>query len=69
MEHGSYKQYYDEKDKFIYSEHAGLLDFSNSGLEKIIVYANTNRISMEDDEILLPCASRWPVIVWRSWGS
>jgi hypothetical protein len=48
------KKYVDSKKKLRHSEHLGLLDFSNTGLEKIIVSAKTNRIDPEDHTILLP---------------
>jgi len=51
MEHGS-SQIYEHKNKALkFSEHAGLLDFNINGLEKVLVYANTNIISKGDDEI------------------
>lgn len=56
MEHGGKKQYIDERKKTIYrySEHAGLLDFDNNGLEKIIIYGNTFRVESNDEDIYLP---------------
>lgn len=56
MEHGGYtKKYYDEKDRsFRYSEHAGLLDFDLKGLNKILIYGTTERVSKYDNEIYLP---------------
>jgi len=56
MRHGGYKIYKDKnnKDVFRYSEHAGLLDFDNSGLEKIIISGNTTRVDENDDDIFLP---------------
>jgi hypothetical protein len=56
MEHGSYKKYVDssKKNVFKYSEHAGLLDFNNTGLERIIIKGNTKMVSRGDDSILLP---------------
>ena len=57
MKHGGYtKKYIDEKKKNIYrySEHAGLLDMHATGLEKIIVSGNTNRVDRGDEEIYLP---------------
>jgi hypothetical protein len=54
MEHGS-SRIYEHKNKALkYSEHAGLLDFTINGLEKILVYANTDIISKGDDEIFFP---------------
>jgi hypothetical protein len=57
MEHGggNIKKYYDEKSNlYRYSEHAGLLDFNNFSLEKIVISANTTRIDRGDEEIYLP---------------
>jgi len=56
FKHGSYKIYSDEKNKRIhrYSEHAGLLDFNRSVLEKIIVSGNTSRVDDNDNDIFLP---------------
>lgn len=54
--HGGYeKKYQDEKNKiFRYSEHSGVLDFNNNGLEKIIISTNKSRIDAHDNEIYLP---------------
>jgi len=56
MMHGSYsKKYLDRtKNSYRYSEHAGLLDFSNNGLDKILISGNTNRTDKGDEEIFLP---------------
>jgi hypothetical protein len=59
MIHGGYnKKYFDSinnKNKnFRYSEHSGLLDFDQLGLDKIIISAKTSRIDEGDDEIYLP---------------
>ena len=55
MRHGGYKNYYDKKRSFFrYSEHAGLLDFNDDGLEKIVVSGNTDRVDEFDDDIFLP---------------
>jgi hypothetical protein len=57
MEHGGYqKKYLDRKDESIirYSEHTGLLDFDNGGLEKIIISAKTDRVDKGDNEIYMP---------------
>lgn len=57
MKHGGYaKKYADVKndETFRYSEHAGLLDFNNINIEKIIVAGNTTRIDRGDEEIYLP---------------
>jgi len=61
MKHGSYdKKYTDKEDKtkFRYSEHAGLLDFNHKELEKVIVSGKTNRVDIDDDEIYLPMNMR-----------
>jgi len=56
MKHGGEKIYKDKKNKNIYrySEHTGLLDFNNLGLEKIIISGNTTRVDANDDDIYLP---------------
>jgi hypothetical protein len=58
MVHGGYnKKYFENVNKNIvsrYSEHSGLLDFDQHGLDKIIVSAKTSRVDIGDDEIYLP---------------
>jgi hypothetical protein len=55
MNDGGYKKkYYDNKNNFRWSEHAGLLDFSKNKLDKIIVSTKTNRTDKDDHEIFLP---------------
>ncbi len=58
MIHGGYnKKYFDnieENKKYRYSEHSGLLDFDQHGLDKVIISAKTTRIDEGDDEIYLP---------------
>jgi hypothetical protein len=56
--HGGYvKRYVGENNETSkYSEHAGLLDFSEGSLTKIIVSGKTERIDTEDDEIYMPSA-------------
>jgi hypothetical protein len=60
MIHGGYnKKYFEHVEKenlksIRYSEHAGLLDFDQLGLDKIIISAKTNRVDKGDDEIYLP---------------
>ncbi len=60
MIHGGYNKKYfdnivDNKTKnFRYSEHSGLLDFDQLGLDKIIISAKTSRVDEGDDEIYLP---------------
>ena len=53
MEHGGIKQY-KNMNKFLYSEHSGLLDFEKYSLNNIIVFANTDNVDKFDDEIFLP---------------
>lgn len=53
LKHGGYTKKYGEKMSR-YSEHAGLLDISNNGLEHMIVSGNTNRVDVGDDDIFLP---------------
>lgn len=56
MIHGSHsKKYSDTKNEdFKFSEHSGLIDFNNKGLDKIIVSGKTTRVDKEDDEIFFP---------------
>jgi hypothetical protein len=54
MYHGSQKKYADKEKKYRYSEHAGLLDFKDNILYKILVYGDTNRIDKSDSDIFLP---------------
>jgi len=55
LQHGSYiKRYNDNNKDFRYSEHMGLLDFNNDGLDKIIVSSKTTRVDEHDDEIYQP---------------
>lgn len=56
MMHGGYtKKYVDEKKKmYRYSEHAGLIDFNDNNVDKIIISGRTNRIDKGDEEIYLP---------------
>lgn len=51
---GEDAKYYDNKNKLRYSEHSGLLDFSKSRLDRIIINAKQNLSDKEDHEILLP---------------
>lgn len=48
------KKYIDYKNKLRYSEHSGLLDFNNSGLERIIVSGKSRRTETTDPNIFLP---------------
>lgn len=56
MEHGSRQQYIDKRNRrmFRYSEHAGLLDFDDNGLEKLVISGKTFRVDKDDDDIYLP---------------
>lgn len=55
LENGGYeKKYIDKSFNLRFSEHSGLLDFSKSKLEKIIISAKTNREDNDDFDILLP---------------
>ena len=60
MVHGGYNKKYfdknefDESKIFRYSEHSGLLDFDQHGLDKIVISAKTSRVDEGDDEIYLP---------------
>lgn len=56
MIHGGYTKKYIDTDKSNnkYSEHAGLLDFENNTLSKIVVSGKTHRVDTTDDEIYLP---------------
>jgi hypothetical protein len=51
---GFSKKYIDSHKNLRWSEHAGLLDFSGSKLDKIIVSGKTKRTDIEDHEIFLP---------------
>lgn len=58
MKHGGYTKKYISSDKtkkiYRYSEHSGLIDFNNQGVDKIVIVGNTNRIDKGDSEIYLP---------------
>lgn len=55
MSDGGYvKKYLDTHRKLRYSEHFGMLDFNEDGLEKVIVSGRTERVDEDDHEILLP---------------
>lgn len=57
MKHGGYTKKYTDLNNnttYRYSEHAGLLDFNDSGLDKIIISGKTSRIDKGDEEIYLP---------------
>lgn len=51
---GVSKKYIDSCSELRYSEHAGLINFNNNKLEKIIISGNTNREDCYDWDILLP---------------
>lgn len=56
MSHGGKKIYHDSSnsDIYRYSEHAGLLDFNDDGLERLLVSGKTHRVDEGDNEIYLP---------------
>lgn len=57
MIHGGYdKKYVDKlnRNKFRFSEHAGLLDFDFKGLDRLLVSMKVNRVDKTDDEIFQP---------------
>jgi len=43
-----------QKDKFLYSEHSGVISVKNKRIDNIIVSAETNRMDTTDNTILLP---------------
>lgn len=55
LEHGSYKIYkYKNKKEYKYSEHYGLLDFDNHGLNHFLISGKTTLIDENDNDIFLP---------------
>jgi hypothetical protein len=57
MIHGGYnKKYFNmhQPEFFRFSEHAGILDFDDLGLDKIIISAKTSRVDKSDNEIYFP---------------
>jgi len=57
MEHGGGNKKYKDKQKSNIvrnSEHAGLIDYNNNGLDKIIISGNTDRVDKYDNEIYMP---------------
>jgi hypothetical protein len=54
LDDGSNKIYKGAKKKYYYSEHFGMLDFNNKGLDKLIVSAKTDRIDEDDEDIYFP---------------
>lgn len=56
MRQGGFKEYIDKNNQKVkrYSEHAGLLDFNNNGLERIMVSGNIDRVDTYDDDIFFP---------------
>ena len=57
MEHGGQKPKYQDSDNpnlYRYSEHSGLLDFDENGLERVIISAQKGRVEEGDEEIFLP---------------
>ena len=55
---GGDRNIYESQQKFYYSEHFGLLDFNQSGLETLLIDTNTNRIDEGDETILMPTTNR-----------
>lgn len=53
MKQGSYPRY-ENKNKYIYSEHSGVISIKNGVIDNIIVSAETNRMDIDDDTIYLP---------------
>lgn len=53
MDQGSCPRY-KNKDRFIYSEHSGVISISDGKADQIIVSTNTNRTDIGDDSIYLP---------------
>lgn len=53
---GSYPRYQKE-NKYIYSEHAGVISIKDRMIDNIIVSSKTNRIDINDDTIFLPSNS------------
>lgn len=57
MAHGGYsRKYVDANNNKVYrfSEHFGLMDFGEKGLDKIIISGNTNRVDKGDEDIFQP---------------
>ena len=54
LTHGGVSKKYFADGESKYSEHAGLLDFNQDGLERIIVSGKTSRSDSGDEEIFLP---------------
>ena len=57
MKQGSHTRYLvksDNMEKYIYSEHSGVITIENSLVKNIIVAADNNRIDVNDDNIYLP---------------
>lgn len=51
---GSSPRYLGNNNKFIYSEHSGVLSMKNKSIADIIISAETNRLDPGDDNIYLP---------------
>lgn len=58
LKHGGYEKKYKNhkrnKVEYRHSEHAGLLDFDNTGLERVIISGKTTRKDPDDETIFLP---------------
>jgi hypothetical protein len=51
---GGNKIYKGKNKKYFYSEHFGMLDFNNKGLDKLIISAKSERIDDDDEDIYFP---------------
>lgn len=57
MMHQGSKPAYQYKNKFLYSEHSGVITLENGFVDKIIISTNNNRIDPSDETIFLPTNS------------
>ena len=53
MQQGSYPRY-ENNDRYIYSEHSGVLILNNHVIDNIIVFTESSRIDPKDGDIYLP---------------
>lgn len=53
MNQGSYPAYQGD-NRYLFSEHAGVMTLKNNQIDDVIVFTDTQRISISDDNILLP---------------
>ena len=56
MQQGSMPKY-KYKDKYLYSEHSGVITVENGFVDKVIVMTNNNRVDPSDETIFLPTNS------------